>query len=270
MKKYLILPLLALSLIACSTDEDDPKDQDRAPKGVVAVDMGLPSGTKWANMNVGAEKPEDYGLYFAWGETTGYTSDTSDGHLFTWETYKWMKPGATSWPGINKYQIVDEMVKGCWYDADGNFIGDGKSILDLEDDAAHVVWGGKWVMPKIEQIQELIANTTFEWTMVNGVGGMTFTSNINGNSFFLPAAGTRKDLNQNSSAAPLGLTGNGTMCGYPSTSVRLKADIEETQTFFYRGLFIDKNIGAYVHYNYRYVGAPVRAVQVVENINLNK
>ena len=258
MKKSL-LSLFVLTLFACSVD-DNPiiEPDDRAPAGAVAVDMGFPSGTKWANMNVGAETPEGYGLYFAWGDVVGYTSDISDGHKFSWYAYKWMNPGGTSWQDINKYQIDDEMFMGCWYDNDLNFMGDGKSILDIEDDAAHVVWGGKWVMPRIEEIQELIANTTVEWMTENGVGGMKFTSKFNGNSFFLPAAGTRKNISTGQSQ---GLNGAGIMCAYPSTSVRLKPLIDETQSFFFRGLFIDSRVGAYVHYDFRAIGTPIRAVQ---------
>ena len=168
-------------------------DMGNAPKDAVAVDMGLPSGTKWANMNVGAEKPEDYGLFFAWGETVGYTSDTSDGRLFDWASYKWMNEGQSSWQQINKYQLKDYQTEGCWYDSTGNFIGDGKTTLDLSDDAARANWGGQWVMPTYEEMRELLDNTTNEWTTVNGVNGQRFTSKINGNSIFLSAAGNRYD-----------------------------------------------------------------------------
>ena len=79
---------------------EEPSTPGTAPAGVVAVDLGLPSGTKWANMNVGASKPEDYGLYFAWGETVGYGSDTNDGHSFDWASYNWCKD---SWNTMTKY-----------------------------------------------------------------------------------------------------------------------------------------------------------------------
>lgn len=166
-------------------------DTGKAPKDAVAVDLGLPRGTKWANMNVGAEKPEDYGLFFAWGETTGYGSDTTDGRQFDWASYKWMNEGQSSWQQVNKYQVADGKTSGCWYDGDGNFIGDGKPTLDLADDAARANWGGQWVMPTYEDMRELFDNTTNEWTSENGVNGCRFTSKINGNSIFLPAAGCR-------------------------------------------------------------------------------
>jgi hypothetical protein len=160
------------------TAKENPAPQSQpstAPKGVVAVDLGLPSGTKWANMNVGATRPEEYGLYFAWGETTGYTSDTSDGRLFKWTNYKWCN------------HRIYLMTKYCTDSKKGTI--DNKTVLDLEDDAAHVNWGGSWVMPTSGEIDELLANTTSEWTTVNGIKGCKFTSKTNGNSIFLPAAG---------------------------------------------------------------------------------
>lgn len=153
-------------------------EEAHTPANAVAVDLGLPSGTKWANMNVGAEKPEDYGLYFAWGETKGYTSDTSDGRSFEWASYKWCN-------GSN-----DIMTKYCTDDSYGTV--DNKTILDLEDDAAYVNWGEQWRMPTIDDIKELLDNTTAEWTEVNGIYGRKFTAS-NGNSLFLPAAGYRYD-----------------------------------------------------------------------------
>lgn len=164
-----------------------------APAAAEAVDLGLPSGTKWANMNVGAEAPEDYGLYFAWGETVGYGSDTSDGRSFDWASYKWMNEGKSDGSQINKYQIQDGQTSACWYqlNEDYEFIGDGKAVLNPEDDAAHANWGGDWRMPTYEDFQELLANTTSEWITVGTVTGRRFVSKTNGNSIFLPAAGYR-------------------------------------------------------------------------------
>ena len=169
-----LLLMLSAAVTGCSIEDNNPVDPidpydseeggvynpnaDTAPEGVKAVDLDLPSGTLWANMNVGATSPEDYGLYFAWGETTGYTG----GHSFDWASYKWMNEGQSNWRQVNKYQIDDWETEGCWYDSDGNFIGDGKTVLDLEDDAAHANWGGDWRMPTIDEIKELIENTTFQ------------------------------------------------------------------------------------------------------------
>jgi len=159
-----------------NTEKDNTKD-DVVTEGVEAVDLGLPSGTKWANMNVGAEHPEDYGLFFAWGETVGYGSDTSDGRQFDWNSYKWCNGSNTT---LTKY---------CTDSSYGTV--DNKNVLDLEDDAAHVNWGGSWVMPTYDEIRELLSNTTSESATLNGVNGMKFTSKTNGNSIFLPCAGSR-------------------------------------------------------------------------------
>ncbi len=150
------------------------------------VDLGLPSGTLWATKNVGAPKPEEYGSYFAWGET----KPKGD---YNWSTYKWMNAGQSSWSQINKYTFADGQKEACWYDGEGNFIGDGKTEFDPEDDAATANWGSDWQMPSLDQIKELINSeyTKTEWTRQGGVNGRLITSKSNGNSIFLPAAGCR-------------------------------------------------------------------------------
>ena len=124
------------------------------------IDLGLPSGTKWACCNVGANKPEEYGGYYAWGET-----DTKS-------TYRWPT-----------YKHCDGSSSNC-HDL-------GKDIAGTEYDVAHVKWGGSWVMPTGDQQDELRNNCTYKWTTVNGVKGGRFTSKKNGKSIFLPAAGDR-------------------------------------------------------------------------------
>ncbi|MCR5851586.1 MAG: Ig-like domain-containing protein [Bacteroidaceae bacterium] len=142
------------------------------------VDLGLPSGTLWATCNVGAEKPEDYGDYFAWGETAGYNSGKTN---FSWSTYKYCK-------GSNS-----TMTKYCTNSSYG--IVDNKTELEPEDDAATVNWGSGWQMPSLEQCEELINSsyTTMTWTTENGVYGRKITSKSNGNTIFFPAAGFRYD-----------------------------------------------------------------------------
>ncbi len=159
------------------TLENTEVDTGKVPEGVEAVDLGLPSGTKWANMNIGAEKPEDYGLYFSWGETVGYEPNESDGHSFNWQTYQLC--GGT----------YDKMKKYCTKKENG--VVDNMIVLELEDDAAHVNWGGGWLMPTNEEIEELCNNTVFERMTLNGVYGCKLTSKTNGNYIFLPAAGCR-------------------------------------------------------------------------------
>lgn len=143
------------------------------------VDLGLPSGLKWATCNVGASSPEEYGDYFAWGETTGYNSGKT---TYDWSTYKYCNGSSST------------QTKYCNNSSYGNNgFTDDKTTLDLVDDAARANWGGIWRMPTQEECKELINNCTTTWTTVGGVYGRLFTSNINGNSLFLPAAGYRYD-----------------------------------------------------------------------------
>ena len=121
---------------------------------------------------------------------------------------------------------------------------DNKTVLDPEDDVAHVKWGGKWRMPTYEEIGELIDNCTSEWTTLNGVNGRKFTSNINGNSIFLPAAGFR----DGSSLYDAGSYGD-----YWSGTLYASGSIDAYYLLFYSGY-------VYRHYSYRYGGHPVRPV----------
>lgn len=136
------------------------------------IDLGLPSGTKWATCNVGAEKAEDYGEYFAWGETRGYKSCIGPGYCYKWYKYIYSEITVTKYCNLSLWGYVDN-----------------KTILDLEDDAAHVNWGGSWRMPTRAEQDELRYNCTWTWTTQNGVNGYKVTSKSNGNSIFLPAAG---------------------------------------------------------------------------------
>ena len=140
--------------------------------GFEYVDLGLPSGTLWATMNVGASKPSDAGLYFQWGDTVGYTAEQvgiGEGKkefALDWSDYKF-----GIYPNFTKYTTTG-------------------ATLELEDDAAHVYMGGDWHMPTPIQISELLNNTTNTWTTQDGVNGRLFTSKKDGTkSIFIPAAG---------------------------------------------------------------------------------
>ena len=136
------------------------------------VDLGLPSGTLWATCNVGASKPEDYGDYFAWGET-------KKKDFYDWDTYKHAKG-------------IDKLTKYCNGSICG-YNGFAHTLTELQpiDDPATANWGNGWRTPKKEQWDELMAHTNRECTTMNGVEGWLFTSKRNGNSLFLPAAGYR-------------------------------------------------------------------------------
>lgn len=131
------------------------------------VDLGL--SVKWATCNVGASKPEDYGDYYAWGET----ATKSD---YRWETYKWSKG------------TYNTLTKYCTDSDDGTV--DNRTTLSSSDDVATVKWGSKWRMPTKEETQELCDKCTWTWTTQGGVNGMKVTG-PNGNRIFLPAAGFR-------------------------------------------------------------------------------
>ena len=131
------------------------------------VDLGLPSGIKWATCNVGASSPEDFGGYYAWGETETKSE-------YTLETYKWCKRGK-----YNKH------TKYCTDSSYGTV--DNKTVLEPEDDVAHVKWGGDWRMPTLAEQDELREKCTWGWTTLNGIKGYKVTG-PNGKSIFLPAA----------------------------------------------------------------------------------
>lgn len=176
--------------------KDKPKDTHEY------VDLGLPGGVLWATCNVGADKPEDYGLYFAWGETVGYAKD--EFHVFSWSEYKWVIPGDYDWQYATKYTTADGKIEGCWYNGD-TYIGttvDGVIYKELtallpEDDAATANWGEGWRMPTVQEFKDLYSSkyTSSKWETVNGVKGRMITSKSNGNSIFLPATGFRNGWN---------------------------------------------------------------------------
>ena len=149
------------------------------------VDLGLPSGLKWATCNLGASSFEQPGKYYAWGETTGYTGEQIESSVRTFTS--------------------DEYTTNNLPKPDSNFTG----TLDAEYDAATIELGSNWRMPTSDECQELLDNTTQEWvTSYHGIDGYIIKSNKNSNTIFLPAAGYASD----------GLCYMGVYCNY-STSV---------------------------------------------------
>ena len=140
----------------------------------------------WATCNVGATKPEEYGLYFAFGETTGYVNATTKSGGFTWTTAPYWVSGtkgsSTKW---SKYTATDG------YSSDGK--ADNKTILELEDDVAHMTMRGDWRMPTKDEIQTLYDACNVTWvTSYNGtsVNGRLFTLKTDPTKqLFFPAAG---------------------------------------------------------------------------------
>ena len=171
---------------------------DGVENGHAYVDLGLPSGLKWATMNVGATNPQDYGNYYAWGETKPQSDNT-----YTWSSYKWCNGTYAS------------MTKYCVSTSYGTV--DNNTTLDSDDDAASVNWGGRWRMPTRTEQKELITNCYWVWTSsYNDSGkagyiiykaksssdkgqvvtyGKTPSSSysLSDSHIFLPAAGSRRD-----------------------------------------------------------------------------
>ena len=161
--------ICATLFVAGCTEKNDVETSDDW------VDLGLPSGLLWATRNVGATAPEDYGDYFAWGET-------SPKSVYSWSTYRYaMVDGDGNLSTLTKYNT-------------GSYWGvvDNLTILQPDDDAATANWGGGARTPTKAEWEELISYTITKWTTRNGVSGSLLTGS-NGNSIFLPAAGSRWD-----------------------------------------------------------------------------
>lgn len=141
-----------------------------------AIDLGL--SVKWADCNLGATKPEEYGNYYAWGEIEPKTT-------YSFNTYKW-----TDMQDERRKYIIDLFNKYCTHSDYGEV--DNKTVLDLADDAAAQILGSKWCIPTDEEWRELREKCTQFWTTRNGISGYEIKSKINGKSIFIPASGYRE------------------------------------------------------------------------------
>ncbi|MCQ2313491.1 MAG: hypothetical protein MJZ84_08625, partial [Paludibacteraceae bacterium] len=197
-----------------------------APANVESVDLGLPSGLKWANMNVGATAPEGYGDYFAWGETE--PKDNYD-----WSTYFDTNDGGST---FTKYNL------------DG-----GKTTLDPEDDAAHVKWGGNWRMPTKAELEELQNNCTWTWTTLNNISGYE-VKGPNNNTIFLPVSGYCFGSSLGSNAGSGGYYWSSSLCESGSSDAYL--------LLFYPAYMFCYNSNRYYGYSVRPVYAPASAPAV--------
>lgn len=184
------------------------------------IDLGLPSGTKWACCNVGASSPEGFGGYYAWGET----EKKSD---YSVNTYKY---------------VVDLDGDGNYRDNSNNWINIGSNISGTQYDVAHVKWGGSWRMPTFDEIKELVNKCSWKWTTYNGVKGQLVTG-PNGNSIFLPAAGYRGGT-------------SGGVGGYSDYWSATQGESDSSGAYY---LYFS-SYGYYWHSDCRYFGRPVRPV----------
>ena len=223
MKKTTLLMTALLCGAWCATAQT-------AENGYEYVDLGL--SVKWAACNVGATTPEEYGNYYAWGETTAK-------EMYNWDTYKW---ATATYDAVGTKWTLETLNKYNTDDSYGTI--DNKTVLDLADDAARANRGGAWRMPTYEEWQELINNCTWTWTTLNDINGYEVKGS-NGNTIFLPAAGYRN----------LGDVDNAGSRGYYwSSSLGTSNSYEAWNAFFNS----DNNIGGID--NNRYYGLSVRAV----------
>lgn len=190
------------------------------------VDLGLPSGLKWAKCNIGAKKETDYGDYFMWGST-----EPNNNTNCNWSTAPFNN-GSSSYNSSYFSSVKDTVCPN--------------GILAKEYDVAAQVMGGNWRMPTKAEFQELFNNTTNEWTQLNGVNGRKFTSKTDTTKYiFIPAAGNRSKNNM----TLLGSTGN-----VWSSSL----NTSKPQNAFKMFLDSDKvNVPSYIS---RWVGESVRGV----------
>ena len=223
-----MLMTMAVSITGCKPEEDsnDEGGGGSNTDNHAYVDLGLPSGTLWATCNVGADEPEGFGDYYAWGETTAKTT-------YKWSTYQYSE------------QDGEYLFKYCGKPSCGyNGYSDQLIILQPSDDAATANWGVEWVIPTKAQWEELCQNTTHTWTTQNGVTGRLFTAS-NGNSLFLPAAGYMEGSK---------LDGDGSDGPYWSSSLYTNYPFCAWNFFFRSNEY-------YMYHGYRDGGLPVRPVR---------
>ena len=166
--------MLTMAIVCVAGCKKDNELNNGTYNGHDYIDLGLPSGTLWATCNVGADNPEDYGDYFAWGETQSKASYTESNYVYSHGGY-------------------NQLTKYC-SQTDFGFNGftDNLTTLESSDDAATVNWGEGWITPTNKQWVELLTKCSHSWTTINGVKGCLFTGR-NGNTIFLPAASSRSD-----------------------------------------------------------------------------
>lgn len=227
-------------------EEEHPDDPDN-PDPVInissekMVDLGL--SVKWAGWNVGASRPEEFGDYFCWGETSPKSSYWQDGY---------------KWGVINKYGTPDNITK---YNVKAEYgTVDGRTRLTAADDAAYVNWGESWRMPTDEEKTELLANTVQTRDTLNGVPGWAFTSKKNNVSIFFPATGVKEQLNT-SYVGEETIFWTATLRTNDPRFAHVACNwIEDSMLLHEAGFQMDPTAESYHLSKWRYFGLPVRAV----------
>ncbi|MBO4587837.1 MAG: hypothetical protein J5711_02920 [Bacteroidales bacterium] len=213
MKKILIIVCLAALTIgmlsSCNNTNTKTTDADNNTAEAEWVDLGLPSGLLWAKCNLGATTPEKFGDYYAWGETLPKNE-------YSMATYSYYNQEGENYT-LNKYNTQE---------SEG--LADSLTVLEAADDAATSLLGDGARIPTVAEWQELLDNTTAEWTQQNGAQGYLLTA-TNGNSIFLPAAGFQNGdshLSKNtgnywSSSLETLLPNNAHILNFGSTGIRV-------------------------------------------------
>lgn len=226
MKKiFYFVALVAISLMFLQCEQNELGQGTGKENGHEYVDLGL--SVKWATCNVGAESSEDYGDYFAWGE---------------------VEPKDYYSMGTYKYCYHDKLTKYCTQSSEGKGgFTDNKIVLDPEDDAAIVNWGGAWRMPTGAEFTELLKKCKWTLTRHNGVYGYVVKGR-NGNSIFLPAA---EAMSEGTLIRKRG--------DYGSMGYYLSSELDVDASFYNNGLFfLSDNVLRYSLL--RYWGCSIRPV----------
>ena len=203
--------------------------------GYPYVDLGFPSGIRWAIYNIGATHPLEFGNYYAWGEVVPH-----DSLKYDWTTYKYCD------------STDDVLTKYCLNSQNG--LVDNLVTLEKTDDVASVEWGGRWRMPTKEDFEEKGQNGTFIQGWVDGVYGLSYISNENGATIFAPAAGAYfGDIYLGPEAL-----GGESVGAYWSSSICDEYNVSQSDNYAYYGGFSGEKI--MLEYMYRCLGLSVRAV----------
>ena len=190
------------------------------------VDLGLPSGLKWAKCNIGAKKETDYGDYFMWGSTEPNNNTNCD-----WPTVPFNN-GSSSYNSTYFNSVKDTVCPN--------------GILAKEYDAATHIMGGDWRMPTKADFQELEANTKHEWTQVNGVNGRKFTSKTDTTKYiFIPAAGNRSRSQMTLLGSTVNVWSSSLNTSKPENAFSMFSDSDQVDV---------------LSYLYRWLGRSVRGV----------
>ena len=178
MKKVLLLTTLLFLPLCLMGQKSKVSKPTGTVKGYGYVDLGL--SVKWATHNIGAETPEEFGDYYAWGEIRTKNN-------YEWQTYKFaITPDPRFLDGFSKYDVKFPEGRLFIYESEAINL---ETKLESVDDAAHMTWGGSWRMPTHEEWEELKEKCIWIWTSINGHVGYKIISKKNGKSIFLPAAG---------------------------------------------------------------------------------